>query len=121
YLVCGDLELLWGNNIPDLTDQHAFDCMRFAFANACFSGWTCFWPWVANLHDGFIDNGCEAYFGWDDTVNDEEAYEYAIYFYDFAISTGCTVSHARAVTENELGTPGANSIIFGDLGVKLTP
>ena len=123
WLITGDDEKLGPNDIPDLTDQHTFDYMRFAFANACHSGRDGtgpFW-WVDNLHDGFIDNGCEAFFGWNGYVTFEGAYEYAILFYDLAISYGWTVSHARTVTEDLIGTPGSSSHIYGDLGVKLTP
>jgi len=122
YLVTGDVAYLYGDDIPDLTDPHEFDCMRFAFANACKSGHTSFWVWVTNLHDGFIDNGCEAYLGWDDNpLDDYGAYVYATTFYDLAITHRWTVSYTRTITEYLIGTPGANSLLYGDGSVTITP
>jgi len=126
WLVCGDGEFLDAYDIPDL-NGHKFDSMRFTFANCCLSGrdGTDPFPWRKNLHDGFIDNGCETFLGWDWFIYDEGAYEYAILFYTLAMDYGWTVSHTRAVTEDMIGTPGlppgANSIIYGDGSVTITP
>lgn len=127
WLVTGDGEFLDAYDIPDL-NGHKFDCMRFTFANACLSGrdGTDPLPWRKNLHDGFIDNGCEAFLGWDWLISDEGAYEYAILFYTLAMDYGWTVSHTRAETEDRIGTPdlgppGVNSIIYGDGSVTITP
>ena len=121
WLVTGDDQKLYGKDIPDLTVQWTFDCMRFAFANACHSGIDSFWPWVKTLPDGFIGNGAEAYLGWDDTVFDWDAYVYAITFYDLAITNGWSVAQTRSVTEDLIGTPGANSVLYGDGSVTLIP
>lgn len=118
FLVLGDDAFLYGDDIPDLTHPGEFGNMRFAFANACWSGCD---DGEYDLHDGFIDNGCVAYLGWDDEVNDEEAYVWATSFYDLALTYGCAVWQAALITQNWIVWPGAHFKIYGNSWATLIP
>jgi hypothetical protein len=118
YVVTGEGAHLYGVEIPDLHDQHEFDCMRFAFANACHSG--CDWG-EYDLHDGFIDNGCEAYLGWTIAVNDYDAYVWATTFYDYAINWEQLIYLARIMTNIVTDTPSAYTALYGDQYINLLP
>lgn len=121
FLVAGDEEHIFGDQIPDLHDQWDFDRMRFAYASACHSAHTSFWPWVENLHDGFIDNGAEAYMGWDETVLYSTSYSFTDSFYGYAITFGGTVNWAKEVAEEDVPDAEGNIHLFGDGSVSLIP
>jgi len=121
-LITGDGGRMWGDEIPDLHDQWTFDRMRFAFANADNSGYNTHYY---DLFDGFIDNGCEAYLGWDGIVDDYDAYVWATTFYLYAIDYGSSINLARLMTDiitDMPGTPpGTTSVLYGNGGISLLP
>ena len=123
WLLAGDEAPVYGDDIPPLTvqrwPQSEYDHMTFAFANACHSGIDSFWVWVKTLPDGFIGQGADCYLGWDDAVFDTAAYLYAVTFYDLAITNEWSISTTRTETEDLVGTPGANSLLYGDGSVTL--
>ncbi|MEA2053952.1 MAG: hypothetical protein U9O96_02365 [Candidatus Thermoplasmatota archaeon] len=121
FLVDGDEEHIFGDQIPDLHDQHEFNRMRFAYASACYSAHTCYWSWVENLHDGFIDNGAEAYMGWDEAVLASTAYSFTDRFYHWAIDNGLSVIGAMGWAIYDVHDAEGNIHLFGDGSIYLIP
>jgi hypothetical protein len=115
FLVAGDGAYLYGDEIPDLHDQHEFDCMRFAFGNACYSGCD---DGEYDIYDGFIDNGCEAYLGWTGSVGDYDAYVWATTFYHYAVECRMAIYLARIITDIMTDMPdtppNTTSVLYGD-------
>ena len=121
FLVAGDEEHIFGDQIPDLHDQWDFDRMRFAYASACHSAHTSFWWWVENLHDGFIDNGAEAYMGWKGNVLYSTTYAFTNRFYHYAIDYEWWVRMAKILAEGDVPDAEGKIHLFGEISTSLIP
>ncbi len=110
---------LWGNEIPDLHNQHEFYNMEFAFISCCHSASEGQLPWITDLYEGFLQNGCEAYMGWKNTVLNGVARDYEEAFYEKALTSGYDVEYAKAFAEDEVPSAEGNIKLFGDGGVRI--
>lgn len=89
---CGETSSrLFGSDIPQLAGTE-FEQMRFAFANACYSGrYGVFSP---SLIKKFVAQGAEAYMGWTTPIGDEDARDFAVVFYGYAVDQGLSAGDA---------------------------
>ena len=123
YLIAGDNKKIYGDDIPYLRYQHEFYEMRFAYASACYSAHTSFWPWVKNLHDGFMEQGAQSYMGWKKSVYYSTSYTFTNRFYDYAINEMMDVETAKYFAEQDVPAADGNIRIFVESGqtVHLIP
>lgn len=118
YLIAGDDEKIYPADIPDLSDPHEFDTMRFAYASACYSGDSDWWQ--NDLPESFQENGDEAYMGWRYTVSTDTAYDFTDRFYHYAIEDCDSVETAKDNAEGDVPAADVNIRLFGS-DVSLIP
>jgi len=111
-------EKIYGGDVPDLSNVHGGGAMILAFASACISGASKFWPWQYMLYQGFLDKGALAYMGYKDQVGDYDAYRFAYYFYLYASgdATGYSMSigDAKSVAEQLVPSVKDNIQLYGN-------
>lgn len=83
YLLTHDNEEITKADIPDLSDVMGYGGNELlGFGSACYSGTD---HWLYNrLWKGFIWQGSLAYMGYQSSVGDFDAYNFAVHFYDRA-------------------------------------
>jgi hypothetical protein len=94
YLVTYYDEAIYPNEIPDLSEVHGGGPQLLGVGFACYSGT----DHVSNprLWKGFINEGSEAYIGFNDEINTTEVYYFSYYFYQ-AASLHYTVEESIAI------------------------
>lgn len=108
----------FGTDVPSLEDQTEFEQMRFAFVNACYSSWSHLYS--TTLHEGFINNGAEAYLGWPSWVDTDVASDFAIEFYLEAAYNELTIEDARNEALKDV-SPNQDPEIYGNENIDLVP
>jgi hypothetical protein len=80
YLITHDDDRIYPDEIPDLSDVHGGGDELLGFGSACYSGTDGFWP---RLWKAFINEGSVVYMGYSDSVDDVDAYDFAVCFYEY--------------------------------------
>jgi hypothetical protein len=75
FIICGDEKNISCYDVPSLHD------MKFAYISACKSAAVCYYRlW----RDGLELEGCEAFLGFAEDIDDEDACDFACYFFEHA-------------------------------------
>ena len=109
-------ELIYGQEIPDLTNVHEGGPMYLAFASACYSGHPRVWSRTYMLYQGFLDKGALAYMGYMYTVGDYEAFLFARWFYHYAAGDDGiihTVGEAKTLAKYMVPAVKGNIQLYG--------
>ncbi len=103
-----EYQYYYGDDVPSDLDH-----IELVFLNACKSSQDS--DWHISLHYGFVgvsQGDVETFLGWDDSVGDDNAKQFATEFLD-TLTYGYTVEHARNLAEDKVD-PQPNPEIYGD-------
>jgi len=122
YLVTHWGELIYGRDIPNLSNVYGGGPMRLAFLSSCYSGQPQSYIWQYMLAQGFLDQGAVAVMGYRDPVLSYDAYQFAKYFYRYVAGIeGPPRTIAEAINEalDKVPSVRGNIQLYGNGNVYL--